>query len=110
MWAFKVVLEEDEKVLQTGQTLDAIASDMLVQFEEISSVELRSDFPPNFTINRHFLPDGWLVLTALPEVASLSFRTELSTKASVSTAELGCPLVDTGSICDPETALVVING
>ena len=58
-----MVLEEDEKVLQTGQTFEAIDSDTMVQLEVISSVELRSEWATNFTINLHFLPEGRVVFS-----------------------------------------------
>jgi hypothetical protein len=60
-----VVFDEDEKVLQTGQTFEAIVSDVVVQLEAISSAELRSELPPNFTINLHFLANGLEVLSVL---------------------------------------------
>ena len=58
MCAFKVVFDEDVKILQTGQTFEAIVSDTAVEFEAISSFELRSELLPNLTINLHFLPPG----------------------------------------------------
>uniref|UniRef100_A0A2P2IPC1 Uncharacterized protein MANES_01G007100 n=1 Tax=Rhizophora mucronata TaxID=61149 RepID=A0A2P2IPC1_RHIMU len=107
MWAFSVVFDGDEKVSQTGQTWEAIVSEAVVQYEAMSSVEARSQLPPNFTISLHFLPDGRELLSVLqvtggPPASAFN-------KFSVSKGEIDCLLSvsRTDSISDCETVVTV---
>lgn len=53
MWAFRVVFEEELKVLQTGQTLETMASDPELKPGSLSPLRLDSE-APDFTTNLVF--------------------------------------------------------
>lgn len=96
-----MVFEEDEKVLQTGQTIEVIASAKVVEFDAISSVELGLLMLLNFTINLHFLIEDGVLFSILdgtrwPPTTSTS--TDVSNGLAVSVAELDVLLVGTDSI------------
>lgn len=58
MWAFKVVFEEEKKVLHTGQVFDAIGSGAkAVEVLPLGCPEAA----PNFTTNLYFLAEGGCV-------------------------------------------------
>jgi hypothetical protein len=100
-----VVLDEDEKVLQTGQSFEAIVSDIVVQLEAISSAEARSELPPNFTINLHFLLANGLVVLSVLWVTVAPTSTAALAKVRVSKGDLGFLLSGTESI-----SLVAVDG
>jgi hypothetical protein len=81
-----VVLEDDEKVLQTGQIFEVIASEMLEQFEAISSVELFSEWLLYFTTNLDFLPGGGRVLSIF--LATIGGRPAASTSTEAASKEV----------------------